>query len=791
MIGTTLSHYRIIQRIGAGGMGEVYLAHDEHLQRDVAVKVLPSGTLTDDAVRSRFRKEALTLSKLNHPNIATVFDFDTQDRIDFLVMEYVSGQTLDRKLAEGPLSEKEVSDLGVQLAEGLAAAHEKGVVHRDLKPANLIVTQDGRLKILDFGLAKYLEPTSQAGATTESATGCVPGTLPYMSPEQLRSERIDARTDIHAAGMIIYEMATGRRPFCEDTAPRLIDAILHQAATPPRKVNSRLSPELERLTLRCLEKHPEDRYQSAKELSVDLGRLCAPLSLPAGKPSAMWRPRWLLFAAAGVLVVAVLLVALFGLNARGWRERLLGTTPLQTIRSLAVLPLENLSRDPAQEYFADGMTEALIADLSKIGALRVISRTSVLQYKTARKPLPEIARALDVDAIVEGSVLRAGDRVRITAQLIATRPERHLWANSYDRELRDVLAVHSEVAQVIAREIRIAVSPEEKVRLGKARRVDPEAYDDYLKGRDQSSRWGGGSFRKGMEFFQSAIKKDPGFAPAYAALSDSYAGLSYWGYIPPRQAYPLAKAAASRAMELDDSLAQAHFAMANVHWYYEWDVAAAERELERALALDPSHPNSHLRRAAFLATVRGNRPGALAEISRVRELDPASMAVPAKIMTGWVFFFVHEFDRAMDQAHEALAIDPGFPQVYYLLGLTAIGRGRPADAIQSMERAVALSRDSNSLAYLASACALAGQQARAQALLSEMKEMAKREYVPPMRFAWVSASTGDVEDALKWLEKSYEDRDAMLWWLKVIPLFDPLRSNPRFQDLLRRMNFPE
>jgi len=403
-VGLELGHYRIVEKIGAGGMGEVYRAQDKHLGRDVAVKVLPPGTLSDESARKRFREEALILSKLNHPNIATIHDFDTQAGADFLVMEYVPGVTLSERLATGPLPEREVACLGGQLAEGLAAAHERGVIHRDLKPGNLRLTSDGRLKILDFGLAKLVQPVSGDARTQSlSETRALAGTLPYMAPEQLKGERVDARSDLWAVGIALYEMATGRHPFEGKTSTAVTDQILHAPAPALQELQPRLSSRLADIILKCLEKDAENRYQSAKELQVDLRRLTS------------------LMSTASAAVAAT-------------RKR---TRP-RRIRSVAVLPLTNLSRDSEHEYFADGMTEALICDLAKLRAVKITSRTSVMRYKGSTMPLPQIADELNVDAVVEGSVIRVGPRVRITAQLIHAASDTHLWAESYDRDFEDV-----------------------------------------------------------------------------------------------------------------------------------------------------------------------------------------------------------------------------------------------------------------------------------------------------------------------------------------------------------------
>src|ERR1019366_1589381 len=453
LVGLRLGHYLVVERIGAGGMGEVYRARDEHLDRDVAIKVLPPKTFSDDSARKHFRTEALALSKLNHPNIATIHDFDTQQEIDFLVMEYVSGVTLSERIANHALPEKECTRLGLQLVEGLAAAHEQRVIHRDLKPNNLRLTPDGRLKILDFGLAKLAQPaTPEADTESETRTGA--GTVPYMSPEQLQGGAVDARSDIWAAGTVLYEMATGHTAFHEKTATATAGAILHKPVAPPGRLTHGLSPHLEDIILKCLEKEAENRYQSAKELAVDLRRLGAPsagASVRTAEPKP-WR-RLVRAAIASLATLFTVVALLVAFNTGGWRDRLMGRGGHVRIGSLGVLPLLNFSPDPEQDYFADGMTEALITDLAKSTDLRVISRTSVMHYKETEKPLPEIARELHVDAVVEGSVQRSENRVRITAQLIRAATDQHLWADSYERDLQDILGLQNEVAHAITQQI--------------------------------------------------------------------------------------------------------------------------------------------------------------------------------------------------------------------------------------------------------------------------------------------------------------------------------------------------
>ncbi|MGH9662401.1 MAG: protein kinase domain-containing protein, partial [Bryobacteraceae bacterium] len=469
MIGRTLGHYRIDSQLGQGGMGVVYRARDLRLERDVALKVLPAGLLADESARKRFRKEALALSQLNHPNIATVHDFDTADGVDFLVLEYIAGVSLSEKLASGALMEKELAGLATQLALGLAAAHEQGIVHRDLKPGNLRVTPDGRLKILDFGLATLVRPSNNDAASTVGLTEgpAVAGTLPYMAPEQLRGESADPRSDLHAAGAVLYEMSTGRRAFPQVGGPQIIAAILQEKPAPPASISARVSPAMEAIVLKCLDKDRERRYQSAREMRVDLERLTSPTTA-AVPVSLLRRRRWLLPAGVALAVLAL---------AAAWAVFRTGQQRIESsrIESLAVLPLDNLSGDSAQEYFSDGMTEALITDLGKVASLRVISRSAVVKYKGPRQSLAQIARELKVDALVEGAVMRSGERVRITARLIHPATDRQLWSESYERDLRDVLALQGEVARAVASQIRA------QVRLSSTRPVDPQAYELFLR----------------------------------------------------------------------------------------------------------------------------------------------------------------------------------------------------------------------------------------------------------------------------------------------------------------------
>ena len=785
MIGQTLGHYRILEKVGAGGMGVVYRARDEQLDRDVAVKVLPSGTLSDDTARRHFRKEAMALARLNHPNIETVYEFGTQDGMDFLVMEYVPGKTLAERLTGGALPEKEVVALGIQIAAALEEAHERGIVHRDLKPANIAITSKGRAKILDFGLAKLLRPVSEGTTEFFTDSQAAAGTLPYMPPEQLMGDLVDARADIYTIGAVLYEMATDRRAFPEELTSRLMDAILHQPPVTPRALNPRISTALETIILKCLDKDPDRRYQSAKELLVDLQRLASPSSSypPPPPPSVRGRvARMIGYGAAGLLTLAVGLAAM---NVGGWRDRLLGHPRATQIRSLAVIPFDNLSGDAEQDYFADGMTEALITDLGQIQALRVISRTSVMRYKGARKPLDQVVRELNVDAIVEGSVSRSGGLAKVTARLVYGPTDSQLWSKSYQRELQNVLIMQGEVASAIVHEIDVTLTPQEKVRLASGRQVDPAAQEAYLKGRYHWHKGSAEETRKAREYFEQAVRVDPQYAASYAALAAYY---SVSTDLPAKEAIPKAKEYALKALELDDGLAQAHTALAGIKFYGDWDWTGAEKEFKRALGLNPNDAETHRTYSSYLLSL-ARFDEALLQVQRAQRLDPLSLYT--SVNAGWTFYFVRQYDRAVEQCQQALELDANSDGAHACLGQSYRAKGMREQAISESERAVALSgRVPARVVGLARIYAEFGKRAEAKKLLEELYERARHGYVSPYYLAMIHTALGEQQQALAALDQGYAERDRYLTWLNVDDAFDPLRKEPHFQDLLRRIGFP-
>ena len=752
MIGQTFSHYRILEKLGGGGMGVVYKAEDNKLGRLVALKFLPENFSEDRHAVERFQLEARAASALNHPNICTIHDIDEHDGRQFIVMELLEGQTLKHRIAGQALATEQVVRLGVQTAEALEAAHSKGIVHRDIKPPNIFVTVRGEAKVLDFGLAKILQPVSDLTAAAESLTEthAVVGTLPYMAPEQLRGQKVDARTDIYALGVVLYEMATGQRPFREVLATQLSDDILHKSPPPPGRLNRDLLPKLEDLILKCLEKDPENRYQSAKELAVDLRRLVESSRVAPALPPTQRRYRIAFTMISAVLLAGVLV----GLNVGGWRERFQKRTGPGRIESLAVLPLENLSDDAQQDYFADGMTETVITEVAQISGLKVTSRTSVMQYKRTNKPLRQIAKELGVDAVLEGTVQRSGGRVAVNAQLIEASTDRHLWAKSYDREMRDVLVLEREVAQNVAEEVGVKLGASQQAYVAAARAVNPDSHQDYLLGLHYLRSGTREATEKAIDYFQAAIAKDPNDALSYAGLANAYRSLSSL-YMAPMDAMPKAKASAVKAIELDETLAEPHASLGTLKLFYEWDWPGAGKEFRRAMELNPSLVEAHLGYATYLSTL-GRFDDALAEDRLAVSLDPASPRARAGALSHT--YLAHRFDQAIDECRKAIELAPNLGTAHAILGLALSFEGRFSDAISEAENGARLSGSPSHLAIVGYVYAKAGKRKEAREVIERLIEQSKERYVCSFDVAGIFVGLGEPDEAFEWLDKAYNER---------------------------------
>ena len=762
-------------------MGEVYRARDEHLQRDVALKVLPTEFLSDETARARFRRGALALSGLNHPHLASVFDFGHDGGVDYLVMELVDGASIEEKLAEGPLPEHEVIRVGIQLASGLEAAHSRKILHRDIKAANLRFTPEGQLKILDFGLARLAsdEHTGSAGRLT--ASGGAMGTPAYMAPEQIRGERADARADLYAAGVVLYELATGARPFDDRNHAALIYSTLNQAPRPPREVRAGVTTGLDSIILKALEKDPELRYQSARELRVDLERLQVSSQSLIARPRQ--RPSRGLPAAALVAGIATILVGVvFNGHIRDWITH----GGPNGKHALAVLPLVNLSGDVSQDYFADGMTEELISELSQIGALQVIARGSVMHYKGSRKSLRDIARELGVQTILEGSVRRGGGRVRVTAELVEARSSRNLWAHTYEQPLSGVLALQDAMARAIADEIKVQLTPAETSRLTASRTVDPRAHDEYVLGRYESAHQSKEGLFKAIEHHHRALQIDPGYAMAEVGLAEAYYLLSNF-YLPPDSAMPRVSAAAHRAVERDESLGDAHAFIGVVAAQYQWDFPQAEREYRRAIELTPSGASAHEWYGYMLFEL-----GRFAEARS--HLDTAVRLDPGNIYSRWFGFHPDFYEGLYDSVavhlRVLLATDSTFAPTYSLLGETLEMQGHYPEALRILDQGVA--RGGNQWVRVAKARILAKMLRREEALatLSECEALARNgDYLSPYAVATVYAALGNPDRAFEWLERGMREHAEDMLLLKIDPRIAPLRGDPRFKALLQRLGF--
>jgi serine/threonine-protein kinase len=789
MIGTTLSHFRIIDKLGEGGMGEVWLAEDSRLGRKVALKILPPSRAESEDRRRRFKDEARAASALNHPGIAHIYDVGEEDGINFIAMEHIEGEGLDARMARRQQTVAEVLDFGMQLAGALASAHGQSVTHRDIKPSNLMITPDKRLKVLDFGIAK-LRPTmgGESEGTTRTMTqpGVVMGTFQYMSPEQALGKEADHRSDIFSAGVVLYQLVTGRLPFKGSTPTETITEIVRSEAEPVSELNPSTPPELERIVRKCLEKDADRRYQSARELAIDIGTLRRDTEsgFPAVAAPAMvkgHRSRYAVVAIATVMAAAAVLFVGGGLMS----------SPGEAIESIAVLPFENGTGDVESEYICDGLAENLIASLSQLPDLRVISRRSAFRFKNSMEDLHDIGRQLDVQALVVGRVVQRGDDLQISAELVNAADNSQLWGAKYDRRFADVVAIEHELVTTIADALHHDFSAHNASRLDRNSEVDPEAYRLYLKARDLfvgSTR----EMNKGVEYLEQAIARSPEFAPAHAALGDAFLTLAYHNVMERDEALKRSKGAVRRAIEIDPELGDAYAVDSQIKLMFDWDWLGTEQSLRRAVQLSPGSLLPRLAYGDFL-TAMGRWDEVIEQSRKAKELDPLSPSAAHWLAIGYLGN--HEYDKAVAEFKTAVDLNPNWTWGYVKLAKTYADSGRCEEALATAEEAEAqLHGGSTPLArgWLGYTYAVCGEDDLVSEAFRELDRSAEHSYVDPLIYADIYCGLGDTESVLEKLEEAVDDRSPDAIYLLSMPglFLQTLTDEPRYQALIERMDFP-
>jgi serine/threonine protein kinase/Flp pilus assembly protein TadD len=736
---TFAGRYQIIEELGKGGMAKVYKVFDTEINEKVALKLLKSEISAQEKTIERFRNELKFARKIIHKNVCRMYDLGREQDTFYITMEYISGEDLKNMIRMmGQLNIEKAISIVKQVCEGLAEAHRLGVVHRDLKPQNIMIDRDGNARIMDFGIARSLKAK---GITGE---GTIIGTPEYMSPEQVEGSEADHRSDIYSLGVIFYEMVTGRVPFEGDTPFSI--AIKHKAEAPPnpRRFNERIPEDIIRVILRCMEKSKEKRYQTAGQLLSELSMLDKEKYVP-GK-----------------------------------------TDDMKEGSSIAVLPFADLSPGKDQEYFCDGIAEELINALTKIEKLKVASGSSAFQFKGKGHDIHEIGEKLKVKTVLEGSVRKAGNRLRIAAQLVNVADGYHLWAEKYECEMEDIFAIQDEISLAIVEKLKVKLLKEEKERLIKRHTKDVEAYNLYLKGRYFWNKRTKEGFRRAVQYFEQAIAEDPSFSLAYSGLADTHNLLGFYCLLAPSETFPKAKAASLRALEIDATIAEAYASLGFANLYYDWNWQEARKNLTKAIELGPGYPTAHHWYAEYLV-VMGRMEEALSEARQALEFDPFSLIM--NVLLGWVFYYSGRFDQALDQFQKTLDMDPDFSPAHFFLGLTHVQNALFEEALEEFHRAKALFGDCPLMdTAIGHAYALWGKSDEMKKSLEELEKMSLRMYIPSYFVAATYADKGDKDQALSWLAKCYKERDMWFVFLKVDPIWHSLRSDPRFKALLKKVN---
>jgi serine/threonine-protein kinase len=733
MIGKTISHYKILEKLGEGGMGVVYKAQDTKLDRIVALKFLPKHLLCDGEAKTRFEHEAKTASALDHPNIATIYEIDEFEGECFISMAYVEGKSLKKLLEEKTFSVKEVVDIAIQICEGLAIAHEKGIIHRDIKSDNIMLTSRGQVKIMDFGLAKL------RGVSKVTKTGSTLGTLAYMTPEQVQGIEVDQRSDIFSFGVVLYEMITGQLPFKGEHEVAIIYSILNEIPEPLARYKAGVPEGLQMVVNKALEKNRDERYQHVDDFQTDLKKIVKEVKSDLTKQPP----------------------------------------------SIAVLPFTNLSADKEQEYFCDGMAEEIINVLTQVEGLRVVARTSAFAFKDKHEDVREIGRKLNVETLLEGSVRKSGKRLRITAQLVNVSDGYHLWSERYDRDIEDIFSIQDDISLSIVSQLKGKLLGKERAAIAGRHTRDVEAYNSYLQGRYFWNKRTEVGFQKGLEYFRQAIERDPTYALAYAGIADCFNLLGWYCVISSKEAFPSAKSAAERALEIDEDLSEALTSLAFATMLYDWRWEEAEREFKRAIELNPGYATGHHWYAEYLASM-GRMDEAMMEAKRALEFDPLSVVMRA--LCGLALYFSLQYDEAVKQCKRILDMDPNFVPAHLFLGLTYTKKSMFDEAISEFQSAIALfGRSSLMLGALGHAYAASGKQEEARKLLNELKQMSEPMCVPWYYIAAMYSDLGENDEAFEWLTRAYNEHDAWLVFLKVDPIWQTLRADPRYIALLKKM----
>jgi serine/threonine protein kinase/TolB-like protein/Tfp pilus assembly protein PilF len=828
--GTRLGRYEIRSHIGTGGMGEIYQAADTQLERILALKILPAEFASDPSRMRRFVQEARAASALNHPNILTIYEINHEGPIPFIATEFIDGITLRKRLKRGHMDMTEAMDTAIQITSALDAAHQAGIVHRDVKPENVMLRKDGYVKVVDFGLAR---PTERHDVGTEAATlvnteiGIIVGTASYMSPEQARGQRVDGRSDIFSLGMVIYEMLAGRSPFEGSTNSDIVASILKEQPPPLTALSPDVPLKLEQMVNRALAKDKEDRYQTAGELLSDLKNLrqelefevrkdrpdktdsvgvqgvmtavMPPRKLTADEPRALstsastamvaspdYRGR---LAKVGVLIV-VLALALIAY--------LYNVRKVQAVDSVAVLPFTYTNADqkealgPEGEWLSDGITESIINSLSHVPNLKVIARSSVFRYKGRELDPQAVGRDLKVRAIVTGRIIQIGDTISVQTELVDVQNQTQLWGEKYRRKVSDVLDLPEDISREISEGLKLELTGDTKKQIAKRYTGNPQAYELYWKGRYHWNQRKPEDIKQAIKYFEEAIKLDPQYALAYTGLADCYV-LGNVLQLPPKQAMPLATDAARKALAIDSQLAEAHTSLAKIKLSYEWDWSGAEAEFKQAIRLNPGYATAHQWYGVYLSEV-GRHDESIRERTTAQDLDPLSLSISTGL--GRALFWARRYDEAIQHLQGTMLKDQNYADTYWSLGLAYEQKRMYSEAIAAFQRAVELSKTAEfsegkpeMLAVLGHAYALAGRKTEATAILDQLKNFTtSQRYVSPYAVALIYVALNEKDSAFQSLEQAYQERDENFIHLKVDPRLDAIRSDPRFQALLQRVN---